>query len=163
MNKTSNAFLKLSLGILAYLCYRESYELFERNTLQHALFVHYGLEIFYWCSKIASVALGALVLRYLWKKDTRGIKYSILFLVVSILSLSVEWGLLNKDPEFALNAYIKSREARGFPVNPERAAKAMEMMRSHFNFLFLLIYGMPLLGLYLKKRALDSEESRIVE
>lgn len=81
----------------------------------------------------------------------------------SILSLSIEWGLLNKDPDFALSAYIKSREARGFPVNPESAAKALEMMKSHFNILFSLIYGMPLFGLYLKKRALDSEESRMVE
>jgi hypothetical protein len=157
MSKMTNISLKLSLGVLAYLCYRESYELFQKNTLQHALFTHYGLETLYWLIKITSVALGVLVLRFIWKKDPRGIKYSIVFLAIAIFAASIEWSLLNMNPEFALESYIKSREARGFPIGRERASKALELMSSHFSIIFSAIYGIPLFGLYLKKREIDSE------
>lgn len=152
MRFTMNVILKLSLIILAYLCYREFYELFQDYTLQRALYTEYGLVAVYWIQKTATVAVALLVLKYVWKRDPRGIKYSLVFLAIGLVSFGVEIALVNRNPEFALEAYIRSRAERGFPVDREKAVKSMEMMTSSLGLIAVVLYGLPMAGLYLKKR-----------
>lgn len=149
-----NIAMKAGLAVLAYLCWRELHELFQTDNLQHALYGRYGLGALYWIVKPASVALALLVLRYVWTKDPRGIRYAAGFLALGLVLFGLEVILLKRDPAFALDAYLHSRASRGFPVDRDRAEKALRAMSSGLGLIAALIYGLPWLGLYLKKREL---------
>jgi hypothetical protein len=151
--------IKTGLAVLAYLCYRELYELFNTENLQHALYARYGLGPLYWIIKPLTVALALLVLKYVWSRDPRGIRYAAIFLALGIALFGLEVLLLNRDPAFAFEAYLQSRASRGLPADRERTEQALRAMSSWMGLIAVLLFGLPLLGLWLKKREMAKVEA----